>query len=247
MKRFHIMVLILALLSHTGLLLAQPGFVDHFDDGLLDPAWNVSFQDAYGWTYGESGTELTVTNLVPAVVNPGGGGTWSHIFLTRGFDGPGDIDLAFDFSWDSEGDDAAMQVVYVQLLDAEGNRVVTCGYHDPWGRERGEMSVWVQDDDPWSYGSGYGTLPYAGDAFVEIQRLDGLVTISWDNAPLLTAPLQSTIHSVRLDFGFYAKDNEHGPSFFGSESINLISVVPEPATMSLLALGGLAILRRQKK
>lgn len=247
MGQLRIVLLVLALLAQAGALQADTAFVDDFDDGSLDPAWNVSFQDSDSWTYSEVGTELTVTDIGPTVVNPGGGGTWSHVSLTRGLDGPGDIDLAFDFSWDSEGDDAAMQVIFVQLLDAEGSWVVTCGYHDAWGGSRGEMVAWVQDDDLWSYGSGHDTMPYAGNATVDVQRRNGLVTVAWDDTDILSAPLQSAIHGVRLDFGFYAKDNEHGPSFFGSESVDLISVVPEPATMSLLALGGLAMLKRKQR
>ena len=35
---------------------------DDFDNGVLDPAWEVTLEDATGWEYAESGTELTVTD-----------------------------------------------------------------------------------------------------------------------------------------------------------------------------------------
>ncbi len=93
-------------------------------------------------------------------------------------------------------------------------------------------------------------MPYAGDALVEVQRVDGVITVDWDGTTLLSAPLESSIHSVQIEFAYYAMDHPYGESFdsfFGTEAVDMISIVPEPATMSLLALGGVALLKRRNK
>jgi hypothetical protein len=56
---------------------------DDFDDGILDSAWSITFQDSTGWVYTETGTKLNVTDIFPTVINSGGGGTWAKVMLSQ--------------------------------------------------------------------------------------------------------------------------------------------------------------------
>lgn len=76
---------------------------DHFNNGTLDPAWSITFQDATGWDYTESGTNLTVTDIDPTVVNPSDGGTWARVILSQDFTPLTDFDVDFHISWEAEG------------------------------------------------------------------------------------------------------------------------------------------------
>ncbi|MHC4122800.1 MAG: hypothetical protein ACYSSI_04440 [Planctomycetota bacterium] len=72
---------------------------DHFDDGVLDTAWNVTFENTTEWTYSESGTDLNVTDV---------GDVGAKVYISQDFYASGDFEAECSFSWDSAGTNNAM-------------------------------------------------------------------------------------------------------------------------------------------
>ncbi|MHC4478468.1 MAG: right-handed parallel beta-helix repeat-containing protein [Planctomycetota bacterium] len=186
---------------------------DHFDDGMLDAAWVVSFYDADGWTYAESGTHLTVTDI-DANISPGG--KWARVDLTQYLPSLGDFEATCTFSWDSEGSLKPRQNFDLNMLN-NGERVVSCTYHDAWEYHRGEKSASIP---PVSNASGYDTLPYAGTATIKIIREYGTIHVFWDDGLFLSGANATEVNELRISFQ-YAPKPEIGV-FFGSFAVDLV-------------------------
>jgi hypothetical protein len=199
---------------------------DHFDDGVLDPAWQVTFRDAHGWTYEETGTNLIGTEIDPAVINTSGGGTWAVVSLSQTFSPVDDFHVDFDFSWDSEGSDAAMQRLTISLLGAGGETLISAGLSDPWRASPGCQWAVIgatAQCEPYILG-------HAGTAFVDIDRSGDQVTILWDSTPLMNGVLSTPVEGVEIVFSFYA----YQPpliSLFGTESLDLVSMEGTPTSV----------------
>ena len=152
-----LLVYCLPVTAHAAVVLS-----DDFDSGALDPDWSVSFQDAVvdGWTYAESGTELTVTDITPTVINPGGGGTWAVVTISRDIVPVNDFSVDFRFSWDSKDPSTgsrstwATQNLYMTLYDDTGAAIVLAGIHDAWGAWTGEKYAQINTD---KFNSGYNS------------------------------------------------------------------------------------------
>lgn len=221
---------------------------DHFNDGGLDPAWSITFQDnATGWTYAESGTNLEVTDIVPNVVYPMDGASWAIVKLSQTFTPLTDFNVDFDISWDSEGRMQAMQELLIRLYDSGGSLISLAGYGDAWvGNSGGKTGMAGANH----FSSGQGTLPLTGSASIDISRVSSNVDVLWDSVGLVSGTSTAPISRVDLEFYYYAYSGGGG-SFFGNESIDLVNVegtpIPEPATLLLVGLGGLAVLRKRRK
>jgi hypothetical protein len=218
---------------------------DHFDDGHLDPSWNVvTGWFASGWSYFEDGTSLTVTDISSNVVNTGSGDQWAAVSLSRDISPMHDFDAQFAFSWDSAGSVHAMQIVYLQMLNASGDLVCQAGYDDSWLSSSGSKYAEIA-------GAGYtytlGTLPLAGSGTLEMSRSGNEISILWGGSPLLSGTNSDLVATVSILFEYYDINQNGTLSSFGTESVDLVSVTPEPATLSLLALGGLAVMRRRRR
>jgi hypothetical protein len=213
------LVFCIAMLVAASFATADLVLYDDFDDGVLDPAWQVSFQDAYGWTYAESGTELTATEIEPTVINDAGGGTWAVINLDRACSAIGDFHVDFHISWDSEGSNNAMQYLFLSLLDTDGNGVVRAGFGDAWRNARGCRYAVIGAN----FQCNYNDLPLMGSASLEIDRIGDQVTILWDGSPLLSDTLSKPFVGVRLSFEFYAYQDPI-VSLFGTESVDLVNL-----------------------
>ena len=98
---------------------------DHFDDGVLDPNWNVTFENVSGWTYSESGTQLNVTDMT--YIDSGYSGA-TRVNIGQSFVATGNFSVQCAFSWDSGGLDSAMQAFGIELLN-EGEKVISCEYY----------------------------------------------------------------------------------------------------------------------
>ncbi len=196
---------------------------DHFDDGILDPAWQVDFQDAHAWTYEESGTNLTVTDIDPEVVNPSGGGPWAVVSLSRAFSATDDFHVDFDFSWDCEGNDTAMQRLTISLLDGSGGTVAAAGLLDSWISARPCQWVLIGASSHCEADE----LPHSGVASVDIDRADDQVAILWNGTPILSDVLSTPIESVKIIFSFYAC-SQPMYSTFGPESLDQVSIEGTP-------------------
>jgi hypothetical protein len=196
---------------------------DHFSDGFLNPAWQVSFEAAYGWTYEEAGTNLTVTEVDPEVINPSGGGTWAVVSMSRAFSATDDFHVDFDFSWDCEGSNAAMQRLTISLLDGSGGTVVGAGLSDPWLASR--PCQWALIGATWQCEP--NELPFLGTASVDIDRADDQVAILWNGTSIMSDVLSTPVAGVEIIFSFYAYEPPQN-SFFGTESIDQVSIEGTP-------------------
>ena len=192
---------------------------DHFNNGKLDPTWSVSFQNSAGWSYTESGTDLTVADITPTVINHGDGGTWARVILSQTFTPLADFNVDFDFSWNSEGSPSPMQSVSIKLYD--GNQIALAEYFDAWVQSRGEKVAIAGGN---IFYSGYNTLPFEGTASVDISRVGNSINVLWDDAVLVSGTSESPLSRVDLEFRYYAYDGWAGTSFFGSESIDLVKI-----------------------
>ncbi len=96
-------------------------------------------------------------------------------------------------------------------------------------------------------------MPFTGSASVEISRIGSNVDVHWDNVLLVSGSDTSLLSRIDIEFQFFP----YPGSFFGSESVDLVSVtdatsVPEPTTIALLGIGiagiaGVEVRRRRKK
>ncbi|MCE5339523.1 MAG: LamG domain-containing protein [Planctomycetaceae bacterium] len=192
---------------------AASSISDHFDDGVLDPAWNITYNNASGWTYTESGTNLTVTGITSPVSY-----AWNDVFLTRDFSAPGDFEINTKISWDSGRVSSAMQTLYIRAYSGT-KIVVESGYCDAWIAHRGGKVAKIESN--YIYNCQMNTLPVAGTAEITMKRENGFATIFWDNAAILTGYSSSPIDKVELIFSKYV----YPRSTFGSLSVDYINAV----------------------
>lgn len=244
--RIFILLMAVFFLSITALpSFADSLLYDDFDDGVLDSAWNVTYYNATGWNYEESGTELVVTNITPIDDY-----SWAGVILTQGIDPLADFIVDFKFSWDSEESLNAMQKISLSLYDSNNKKVASVGYYDAWVYSSGSKFASAGSSTAMS---GYNTLPLNGFASTNIVRQDGNIDIIWDDISMLSGTSDMLLSSVALEFWYYPYSNGSTStfSFFGTESVDLISdppssPVPEPSTIILLGISFLGIFASRK-
>jgi hypothetical protein len=149
----------------------------------LDPTWSISFQDAIDWTFSESGTELKVTDITPAVINNASGGKWAIVKLSRDTNPLTDFRTDFVISWDSEDSVSPAQALYIALYDDGGSRIALAGYYDAWSQQRGSQQAIAGSE---RFLSGFNTLYFSGTASIDIVRKGGDISISWDESELVS-------------------------------------------------------------
>lgn len=209
---------------------------DEFNDNMLDPSWNITFQNVDSWTYSENGTELSVSDIDPTVIGSGGNGEWSRVILTQQFKTVSDFSLSSKFEWDSDNTIRAEQLVMLAVLDSSGNRIAYGGYNDPWLDDRGQKVAII---DSQFVGSGPSSLPFSGATVFEINRTNGMIDILWDSVSLFSFNDTTPVGGIELQFGFYSNTRTGGPAIFGSESVDYVrfqgTVVSAPSVLLLTA------------
>lgn len=215
-------------------------FSDDFNDGVLDAEWNVSFDNVTGWTYSEAGTELTVTDITLA--DGLGSEEWGYVSLSKTLPDMENFSVEFAFSWDSAGVNSAMQNVFVSLL-SEDSRFAFGGYHDAWRRVTGEQAAVIGINNEYVYHQGMDSLAHSGSGILSIERADGQIDIFWNDDKILSGADSSVLDEVQINF----YKNNWSSSTFGTLSVDYINVVPEPATVFMLGIGGILMIRGRKK
>lgn len=211
---------------------------DDFDNGELDSAWQIGYREyANGWSYAEAGTNLTVTEVAVTTDRQ-----WGDVSLSRTLASMGDFEASLAFSWDSENNARAMQRFGIYLKDAEGNNVIYASYNDAWQLESGGK---IASGGGKYYSSGYDSLPLAGNTVIGIVRIGSDISVSWGGQEYFTTQSSTAVTQVEIRFGHY-KYSTSG-SFFGTIAVDYISVIPEPATLSLFLVGLAGIARRKRK
>ncbi len=209
---------------------------DHFDDGLLDSAWQISLTDVFSWDFVEEGSEFVVHDISPDYYDVGSGAPWGIVDLSRAITGVDDFHIDFDLSWDSAGLPEAMQYLLLALLDMDGGEICTAGYRDSWVTARGEYYAVIGGS---SYGSGVNSTEFAGTASIKFDRVGGVLTISADETELLVADASSVVGGVKITMGHYDYRVPPYTSVFGNLKVdhvhidgivNVTAVPPAPAT-----------------
>lgn len=228
-KRFLVIAAFVSLIFAPKIAADQVVY-DDFNDGALDPKWEISFEAALGWKYTEFGTTLTVTDITPEFVNHENGGPAAKVKLTRSCTPVGDFHVEFDFSWDSEDKLYPMQKLILALLDGNGDSIARVGYNDAWVVHRGAKFAEVNDNG-WS--SGKDTLPLEGSARLEIDRTGDEIDIFWDGILIHNGKCSQAVRKVEISFWYHAYERGGSVSYFGKEKVDLINVSGEPGTVKV--------------
>ncbi|MEW6536115.1 MAG: PEP-CTERM sorting domain-containing protein [Candidatus Auribacterota bacterium] len=227
---------------------------DHFNDNNLDSNWIIDYSYADGWTYSETGTNLSVTDVSSTIYNSGGGGTWGQAILQQNFNPVTDFNLGFNMSWDSQGSNSCMQFLRIYLMSDAGTIVGGAGYVD---QSQVNSGMRYSQIGTVQFYAGSGDLPLSGSASINISRdTNNDVDILWNGASILSGENSEEITKILLTFGFYWGDFGYTQSFFGTGQVDLISLegtpvpiespIPEPTTIILIGCAIVGLVRRKK-
>ena len=221
--------------------------LDDFDNSTLDSAWSITFDHSSGWSYTESGTSLTVTNVIYS------GYDNRQAILSQNFTPLSDFEVNFNFAWVGGYD--VMQNVWIRLYDAGDIEIAMAGAYDGRGGNNtdfaGAFLTASVGSNFFHASSGIAT----GSAVMNIIRVGSTIEIYLDSgtSPIVSGNNDSLIS--RVDFGFAGRKAGTAAMPFGTESVDLVrvagttSAVPLPGSVWLLVSGllGLAAVRRQEK
>ncbi len=235
---------------------------DNFDDSFLDVDWDITFRNSKGWTYNEYGSNLNVTNIA----DPSKNKKWADVILSKTVDPLDDFSVNFNFSWNGQDKKAlksrksnrkknnkkvknsknATQRVMINLYDTDDNLLSSVGYLDSWTNARGSKSARAGKN---SFKSNKNTLPMNGSAFVNIEREGDNIDVFWGEDNIVSGTADTPLGRIDMIFSYNKIKKKNKSSFFGSESVDLVSVedtslnnpavVPEPVAYILFVVGSI--------
>lgn len=234
----------------------RASFLDTFPGSSLDPAWTLSF--------GGGAPETTWTPVVAAGELQLGGfgdltqgdGNWGRAYLTRAVTPTaGDFYLSMVFNW-NYGSEQAIQNLYVELLDADGDVVAHMGIHDQQVAHSPGY-LFSGGDTPVSVGTGYGSLNVVsgGSRTMLLSRVGGALSGNWDGTTIYSdfASVSSgVVSSVRIhlaDYWYSAANTETRPIAIEALQFST-TAIPEPADAGLglgVVAASLMALRRSRR
>ncbi len=210
-----------------------------FTEGILETSWTATLGgDATDWEYGLSETMLEVTDVTDSTSN---NGIWAVVDLSQPVSSLDDFQARMSVSYDSDGSNAAMQQLMLVLTDGSGNVVAQAGHNDAWISSSGRRWAWIEDGS--CYSPGKNTALFADDFDIMIERTGDEITIRFDDTVVLSGISSTPVEQVHMSFTHYA----YPGSFFGTETVDSVGVVPEPCVLMLLCFGGLGLLIRYRR
>ena len=135
--------------------------------------------------------------------------------------------------------------VYQNIGTADGASEVTIGFQSSWETDYGMTLTILESDGSFVPGEEVDVLGAAGTTMIAQQTQLYTGAAEWyDN--VWTLDLSSAgAGDLYLRFNEYLNNGVNpGNTWAGLDNV---AIVPEPATMSLLAIGGLALIRRRKR
>lgn len=210
---------------------------DQFNDGILDPAWNVEFSaPATGCTYTEDDSMLVVTDISTTPSSE-----WGKIVLTRTCQLSADFTASILMSWDAEASNHPMQGLHLALIDSAGSWTAYCGFTDAWVAHSGRIVIGGDDADANYYGP-LDQLDFSGVAAFRIERSGTALSFYWDDQLMAVGSAsETTITDVELSFWY----SSQSPSFFGTESVDFVTVIEVESPVTASSWGRLKALYRE--
>lgn len=241
-KQIHVIagrnIIVLALITMSAMVAqsahaVSPIFDDQFDDGILDPEWEVVFPDtgsqANDWIRDESVTQpswLTVEDIFSPAMHTN---TWRIVQLIRPVPATTDFHVKAGISWDSVqppnypgNQKEASQGLFVRLIDEEGNAVAIAGYRDNWGLHSADRWMWTPAG---TSGDRPGELPLAGSGTFDVTRVGDVFAFLWNGVSLFTTTSVTTeVSEVRLEIRTFdpSLDRFTPRSYMGTLSIDFL-------------------------
>lgn len=219
-------------------------FVDEFDDGILDPAWTVTFYTnsnvtATGIDFEESIGEpswLTVNDLFGTGFPPF---NWIEVGLFRKIPPIGDFNIKMRFSWNSPPLPADVNHnMRIFVYDGDGAEIAHGGYIDNWLLATGTPN-WT-GCTPHINGCAEAlpsSVPSVFSADFEMDRAGSLYTFKWTSSNGFSVVDSATISAldaqkleIRIAHFDEGNTGAGGSVDFGTLAIDRISVAGTPTS-----------------
>lgn len=230
----------------AGLAHAAVVIHDDFDNNSLDPAWSVSTVNVVSYNLNESGTTATLEQ----VVRDNDTIKWTDVNLDIVFSATpisGDFHLDFVQTYDqNEAGDKPYCYLWLDSDGIGGGGLHYIGFEDSsattFGHARSYGAATAVNGTEIAAACG-GVLDW------DVDRVAGVISITLNGSPYRTYNNSDMLTALRIQFrGRDMKNDWTWTAGSPSMGVNLIHLdspdVPEPASLMLLGLGGLMMLRR---